>query len=85
MDFEPYVKVHSLVSVHPGSIKLGQMTNLSMIFHMVVSVFYLLKYETRPSSLLNFGTANNKTYWNGLNIGQSVMYCSLLIMAMSIF
>ena len=36
-------KVHNLVSVYPKSIKLGQMTNLNMIFHVVVSVFQLLK------------------------------------------
>ena len=28
MDFEPYFKVHNLVSVHPNSIILGQMTFL---------------------------------------------------------
>ena len=53
--FEPHVKVHSLVSVHPKSIILSQMTNLNMIFHVVVSGY---QFETRPSSLLNFGTAN---------------------------
>ena len=30
--------VHNLVSVHPKSIIIGQMTNLNMIFHVVVSV-----------------------------------------------
>ena len=34
MDFEPYFKVQSLVSVHPKSIKLGQMTNLNVIFRV---------------------------------------------------
>ena len=43
MDFEPYFKVHSLVSVQPKSIILGQMTNLNMIFHVVVSVYRLVK------------------------------------------
>ena len=43
MDFEPYFKVHNLVSVHPKSIILGQMTNLDMIFHVVVSVYRLVK------------------------------------------
>ena len=33
MDFEPYFKVHNLVSVHPKSIILGHMTNLNMLFH----------------------------------------------------
>ena len=39
LDFEAYFKVHSFVSVHPKSIILGQMTNLNMIFHVVVSVY----------------------------------------------
>ena len=57
MDFEPYFKVHNLVSVHPKSIILTQMTNLDTIFHVVVSQFInLLKCETRPSSLLNFSS-----------------------------
>ena len=43
MDFEPYFKVHYLVSVHSKSIILGQMTNLNMIFHAVVSVYRLVK------------------------------------------
>ena len=43
MDFEPYFKVHNLVSVHPKSIILGQLINLDMIFHVVVSVNRLVK------------------------------------------
>ena len=43
MDFEPYFKVHNLVSVHPKSIILGQMTNLNMIFHVMMSVYRLVK------------------------------------------
>ena len=43
MDFEPYFKVHNLVSVHPKSVILGQMTNLDMVFYMVVSVNRLVK------------------------------------------
>ena len=31
MDFEPYFKVHNLVSVHPKNIKLGQMNNLDIM------------------------------------------------------
>ena len=58
MDFEPYFKVHNLVSVHPKGIILTQMTNLNIIFHVVVSFYRLVKFETRPSSLMNFGTAN---------------------------
>ena len=42
-DFEPYFKAHNLVSVHPKSVILGQMTNLNMVFHMVVSVYRLVK------------------------------------------
>ena len=43
MDFEPYFKVRNFVSVHPKSIKLGQMTILNMVFHVVVSVYRLVK------------------------------------------
>ena len=43
MDFEPYCKVHGLVSVHPKSIILGQMANLTMVFHVMVSVYRLVK------------------------------------------
>ena len=41
--FEPYFKVHNLVSVHPKSVILGQMTNLNMIFQVVVSEYRLIK------------------------------------------
>ena len=43
MDFEPYFKVHNLVSVHPKNIELGQMTNLNMIFYVMVSDDRLVK------------------------------------------
>ena len=43
MDFEPYFKVHNLVNVHPKNIKLGQMTNLNMIFYVMVSDYRLVK------------------------------------------
>ena len=39
MDFEPYFEVHNSVPVHPKSIILGQVTNLNMVFHVVVSVY----------------------------------------------
>ena len=48
MDFEPYFKVHNLVSVHPKSIILGQMTNLNMIFHVAMSVYRLVKIWNSP-------------------------------------
>ena len=32
MDFEPYFKIYNLVSVHPKSIILSQMTNLNIFF-----------------------------------------------------
>ena len=43
MDFEPYCKVHNLVSVYPKSIILGQMTILNMIFYVVMSDYLLVK------------------------------------------
>ena len=41
MDFEACLKVNNLASVHPRSIKVGQMTNLDEISHVVV--YLLLK------------------------------------------
>ena len=38
-----YYKLHNLVSVHPKSIILSQMANFNMIFHVVVSVYRLVK------------------------------------------
>ena len=43
LDFEPCFKVHNVVSVYPKRIKLGQMTSLNVIFHVVVSVYRLAK------------------------------------------
>ena len=48
MDFEPYFKVHNMVSVHPKSIILGQMTNLNIIFHVVMPVYRLVKIWNSP-------------------------------------
>ena len=48
MDFEPYFKVHNLVSIHPKSIILGQMANLNMIFDVVVSVYRFVKIWNSP-------------------------------------
>ena len=58
MDFEPYFKVHNLVSTHPKSIILGQMINLDMIFHVVVSVEFrnhlLINWTSKISVALSF-------------------------------
>ena len=43
LEIETYFKVHNLVSVHHKSILLGQMTNLNVIFHVVMSVYRLVK------------------------------------------
>ena len=41
MDFEPYFMVYNSVSVHPNSIipSPGRLTNLNMVFHVLVSVY----------------------------------------------
>ena len=90
MDFEPCFKVSNLLSVHPKSIKLCQITTLNVIFHVVVPVYRLVtrlvKMWNSPTSLHNFGMA----YWrfvcyayrekerNGishLNCGRTYNYC----------
>ena len=40
MDFEPYLKVHNLISVHLKSIILGQITNLNMIILNFGTAYY---------------------------------------------
>ena len=48
MDFEPCFKVYNLVSIRPKSMKLGQMTNLNVIFYMVQFIGYNSKLAPVP-------------------------------------
>ena len=54
MDFEPCFKVYNLVSIRPKSMKLGQMTNLNVIFHMVGSVYRLVTIRNSPQFPVEF-------------------------------
>ena len=54
MDFEPCFKVHNLVSGYPKGMKLGQMTNLNVIFHVVVSVYRLVTISNSPQFPVEF-------------------------------
>ena len=54
MDFEPCFKAHNLVSAHPKSIILGQMINLNMIFHVVVSVYRSITIWNSPQFPVEF-------------------------------
>ena len=54
VDFEPWFEVYNLVSVHTKSMKLGKMTNLNAIFHVVVSVYRLVKIRNSPQFPLKF-------------------------------
>lgn len=48
----------SKVFVYPKCIKLSQLlTTLNAIFHVIVSVYRLINFENRPSSLRDFGMA----------------------------
>ena len=47
--FGPRFEVHKLISVYPKGMKLGQMTNLNVIFHAVVSVLGLVKIWNSPT------------------------------------
>ena len=62
MDFEPYFKVHNLVSVQPKSIILGQMMNLNMIFHVVMSVYRLVKIWNSPQFPIEFQNCKSLLY-----------------------
>ena len=63
MSFVSHFKVHNLVSVYPRSIILGQMTNLNMLFHVVVSVYRLVKIWNSPQFPDEFrnGQYSNRT------------------------
>ena len=65
MDFKPYFKVHNLISVRPESPILCQMTNLYMIFHVLVSVYRLVKIWNSPQFPAEF---RNGQYWAVIHI-----------------
>ena len=54
MDFEQCFKVYNLVSIRPKSMKLGQMINLNVIFHMVGSVYRLVTIRNSPQFPVEF-------------------------------
>ena len=75
MDFERYFKVHNLVSVHPKSVILGQMINLDMIFHVVVSVYRLVKTWNSLQFPVEFRNGLYKMLpWDCLVPFTSIMY-----------
>ena len=43
MDLGPCLKVHNLIVIQLNNTNLGQMTNLDVIFYMVVSIYRLHK------------------------------------------
>ena len=43
VDFKLCFQVHNLVSVQSKSIKLEQMANLNVIFHVMVSIYRLVQ------------------------------------------
>ena len=54
-----YFKVHNLVSIHPKSIIFDQMTNVNMIFHVMVSDYRLVKIWNSPQ----FGWISERSIW----------------------
>ena len=54
MDLEPCFKVHNLVVIQLKNTKLGQMTNLNLIFSMVVSIYKLDQIYYSPQSPAQF-------------------------------
>ncbi len=59
MDFSPCFKVHNFISVHPKTKKIVQITNVIVVFYVVVSDYRLLKIQNSPSSMGNLGMANS--------------------------
>ena len=54
MDLEPCFKFYNLVVNQLKNTKLGQMTNLNMIFYMVVSIYKLDQIYNLPQSPARF-------------------------------
>ena len=68
---------HNLVSVYPKSIILGQMTNLNMIFHVVVSVYRLVKIWNSPQFPDEFRNGHELkmiVFLTGCTVGVVVFY-----------
>ena len=82
MDFEQCFKVHNLVVVQLKNTKLGQMTNLNMIFYMVVWCQFInwIKFATRPSPLLDFKVANwlILLYFTSIKRSYGQLQCDIL-------
>ena len=70
MDFEPCFKVFNLVSVHPRSIKLGEMTTLKVIFHVGVSlsIGYHLQLAPVPCAISEWPIEIKNLIKNLLNL-----------------
>ena len=79
MDFEPYFKAHNLVNAHPKNIKLGQMTNLDMIFYVMVSDYRLINIWNSPQFPVEFrnGLYKSKICELGLANLQVFIYTQL--------
>ena len=69
MDLEPCSKVYNLVSVYLKRIKLGQMTNLNVIFQVVVSVYRLVKIRNSPQFPDEFRNGLYPLYTNNFFVG----------------
>ena len=54
MDLEPCFKVHNLVVIQLKITKLGQMTNLKVVFHMVVLFYKFVKISNSTQSPAQF-------------------------------
>ena len=61
MDFKPCFKIYNLVSVYLKNIKLGQMTTLNVIFHVVVPIYRLFKIWNSPQFRAQF--RNGQLSW----------------------
>ena len=85
MDFKPYFKVHNLVSVYPTSIILGQMTNLNMIFHVVVSVYRSVKIWNSPQFPDEFRNGQSVSYFYCLMLSISTGSCYFCWLSYDLF
>ena len=74
MDFEPCFKVYNLVSIRPKSMKLGQMINFNVIFHMMGSVYRLVTIRNSPQFPVEF---RNGLFELGHRLDTPMSSCSM--------
>ena len=72
MDLEPCLEVHNLVVIQLKPPKLGQMTDLKVVFHIVVLIYTFVKISNSTQSPAQFQGGQILKTSNHSNKGTSI-------------